>query len=629
MPFRTLRAAPLKLLALFAVLSAIPLAALGWLGYRVVQQDRALDAQRLRDRLDSAASLVTRELDRGLATWEDLLPLAARGQAIALPADAAFLLFAGNGAVQLQGTPLSYYPSVAHVAPTAPVLFAGAEAREFRDGNLTAAILAYRELSASRDDSVRAEALLRLARGVRKQGRTDAALAAYASLARLGATSVAGSPAELVARRERTVLLSAAGRMDAAEQERARLASILAAARYRIDRVTFEYFSEALPAPAPVTAMTLAVDALWRDWHEQPAGRAAWTGGSDAFVSVWRNTPNGTAAIVASLPALTSSIRDPLNNFHVAARLDDSTGRTLWGGVPSGPRITRTARETGLPWSLQIAAIDSAPLHQAAISRRNLFVAGFVLMMLVVSSAGYFVFRAVNRELQVARLQSDFVAAVSHEFRTPLTAMCHLTEMLEQGDASPARLPDYYSALGKESRRLHAMVEKLLDFGRMDSGRRTYDFSEMNAVELVEHVAEEYADRSPALASRIEKSLPAADGAMVTGDREALMLAVRNLLDNAIKYSPEDAPVRLSVCRLDRTVAVSVHDCGAGISRDERRAIFRKFTRGRAARALNVKGTGIGLTMADQIVKAHSGWLEVDSEPGRGTTFTIRLPMAS
>ena len=92
-------------------------------------------------------------------------------------------------------------------------------------------------------------------------------------------------------------------------------------------------------------------------------------------------------------------------------------------------------------------------------------------MLLVIAAAAYFVFRAVHRELGVARLQSDFVAAVSHEFRTPLTAMCHLTEMLDEGSTEPDRLPHYYRALRRESHRLHAMVENLLDFGRIDAGR--------------------------------------------------------------------------------------------------------------------------------------------------------------
>lgn len=630
MVFRRVRAAPLKLLALFLTLSAVPLSTLAWLGYRVLEQNRALEAQQLRERLDNAGSVVTRELDRGLAMWEELLPVAARGQDIALPAGVVFLLIGPDGVTRLQGAQLPYYPRIRYAEGSTRAVFADAEIHEFRESDLTAAIAAYRDLTSSDDEAVRAEALMRLARALRKGQRTDDALAAYARLARLGAVPVAGAPAELVARRESAVLLAAIGRKNVADRELALLASALTDGRYRIDRPTFEYFSEALPKRPPVPPMAAAVEAFWTPWQEQPAGRIAWSRDSDAFVSVWRNTPNGTAAIVAGVGVLTTSIGESLKSFRVTARFQDSSGRVVWGEPLSAPPITRTTHEAGLPWLLQIAPVDSAALQQAAASRSNLFAAGFVLMLLVVSSASYFVFRAVNRELQVARLQSDFVAAVSHEFRTPLTAMCHLTDILERGDASQGRLADYYRAIGTESRRLHAMVENLLDFGRMDSGRRTYEFCDMNAVDLVERVAQEYGDRSPASTSRIEKVLPACeDHAIVAADREALMLAVRNLLDNALKYSPADAPVRLSVLRHDGRIDISVQDRGAGISSDERRAIFRKFTRGRAARTLNVKGTGIGLTMVDQIVKAHGGRLELDSEPGRGSTFTIRLPVAS
>ena len=247
-------------------------------------------------------------------------------------------------------------------------------------------------------------------------------------------------------------------------------------------------------------------------------------------------------------------------------------------------------------------------------------------MSLVVFAASYVAFRAVTRELAVARLQSDFVAAVSHEFRTPLTAMCHLTEMLEQGDTKPERLSDYYRALGKESRRLRTMVENLLDFGRLDSGRCAYDFCETDAADLVDQVAQEFTDRSAAAGDRIERAPSPAGAVLIRADREALTLALRNLVDNALKYSPDSSSIRVAVAATNGTVAVSVEDHGPGVSADERRAIFRKFTRGAAARSLNVKGTGIGLTMANQIVKAHGGRLELDSELGRGSIFTMVLP---
>ncbi len=479
---------------------------------------------------------------------------------------------------------------------------------------------------------------MRLARGLRKEQRVREALAAYEEMATLGDAVVAGSPAELVARHERAVLSDSMHDAAAAASERALLARALVEGRFRIDRPTFDFFFRFASSPevppanaigAPFRAAR-AVEALWPVWQEQTAGRAAWTGDGVVFATAWRRTPGGTASITAPLDALTPAVLAAMGNLHVGVALDDRAGRRAWGGVADGVSVTKSANETGLPWTLHVANADPATASVVMTSRRNLFAGGFALVALVIASAGYVVFRAVNRELRVARLQSDFVAAVSHEFRTPLTAMCHLTEMLEEGGASPGRLPEYYRALGKESRRLQAMVENLLDFGRMDSGRRTYEFSETDAGDLVHRVVSEFADRSPSAARRLATAAPPDrphERLPIRADREALALALRNLVDNAIKYSPESSPVRVAVASRNGSVAVSVEDQGLGISPEERREVFRRFARGAASRSLNVKGTGIGLTMADQIVKAHGGRLELVSEPGRGSTFTIVLPV--
>lgn len=625
---RRAHVAPLKLLTLFVLLSGIPLAALGWLGWRVLQQDRALESQRVRERLDSAAGLVARELDRTLSAWETLLPAASEGQPVALPVGGIFLLIAEDGVAGQQGIRLPYYPRVAPSITADASLFATAEQHEFREQNLTAAIAAYRALSVVPDPATRGGALLRLARCLRKQGRAGDALSTYADLAALPAVFVAGSPAELVARRERIALFDATGDAGAAARERRLLESALNDGRFQIDRVTFDHFygggGTAPPAAASTVSLAQAIESVWPAWHEHSAGRLGWTNDRDAFVTTWRKTPHGIATITAPLDALTASVGDTLLGLQVSAQLADPAGKPVWG-TAAGTGIIKTARETGLPWSLHVTSPDPPAVFD---SRRNLLMAGFALMSLVVLAASYVAFRAVTRELAVARLQSDFVAAVSHEFRTPLTAMCHLTEMLEHGDAAPERRAQYYQALGKESRRLRTMVESLLDFGRMDSGERSYDFAATDAVQLVDQVVQEFASRSTIAARRIDTSSMAAGSAVcVRADREALALALRNLLDNAMKYSPEAAPVRLAVTTANGMVAVSVEDHGPGVSAEERRAIFRKFTRGTAARRLNVKGTGIGLTMAHQIVKAHGGRLELDSEAGRGSIFTMILPV--
>ncbi|MDQ6708165.1 MAG: HAMP domain-containing histidine kinase [Acidobacteriota bacterium] len=627
MNIRTHLAAPLKLLALFVLLAGIPLAALGWLGWQLLEQDHALENQRERERLESAASMLAHELERRLSAWDDLLLETARGSA-SLPANSVLLVFDSSGVLQQQGTLLPFYPQVAPLPDASAALFSDAEALEFRENALTKAAASYCKLALSGDPRLRGAALMRLARCLRKQQQWQEAVKVYGELAAMGGTPVAGSPAELLARRERIALFPLMGEKEAASREAASLASALAEGKYRIDRATFDFYAASLKLKK-TSASTLAdaIENFWPSWQHQPLGKISWTGEGASFVAVWRPMSARTAAIVANVNTVTAPVVPMLRNLHVRLALEDSSRRSAWGTLPNGSApVTKTFRETGLPWTLHVAASDPSVSSAVSTSRRRLMFAGFGLMLLVIATAGYFVLRAVNRELSVARLQSDFVSAVSHEFRTPLTAMCHLTEMLEGGETPKERLPLYYSTLGKETRRLHRMVESLLDFGRMESGRREYRMEDANAAEVVREVFDEFCGQSSIGAHRLE--LRGAPGALpICADREALALALRNLLDNAVKYSPEGSTVSVSVESRNGLIGISVQDQGEGIPKDEQREVFRKFNRGSSARKLNVKGTGIGLTMADEIVKAHGGRLELSSEPACGSRFTILLPV--
>jgi len=171
------------------------------------------------------------------------------------------------------------------------------------------------------------------------------------------------------------------------------------------------------------------------------------------------------------------------------------------------------------------------------------------------------------------------------------------------------------------------MVESLLDFARMESGRQVYHTEVWEPAELVRDIVEEFREQAFAGASRVELA-GLAQGYQVRVDREAFTRAIWNLIDNAVKYSPATSPVRVSVLARDRHVAIAVEDQGAGIPEREHREILRKFVRGSAAQAMHVKGTGIGLAMVHHIVKAHGGRLEVESGTGRGSRFTILLPAA-
>jgi two-component system phosphate regulon sensor histidine kinase PhoR len=239
--------------------------------------------------------------------------------------------------------------------------------------------------------------------------------------------------------------------------------------------------------------------------------------------------------------------------------------------------------------------------------------------------ASFLIFRAVSREYAVARLQSDFVAAVSHEFRTPLTALRQFTDMLrEHGDLTDDRRRICYDAQSRATDRLTRLVESLLDFGRMEAGARPYVFGRRNCRELVDRVVADFRGEAQAAGYQIEFS--GNGSAWIEADGEALSRAIWNLLDNAVKYSPDHRTVEVGLSRGEATVSISVRDRGIGVPAHERTAIFAKFQRGDEARTRGIKGTGIGLAMVEHIVKAHRGRVELESEPGKGSTFTIVLP---
>ena len=625
---------PGKLLGLFFLVVAVPFTALAFLGWYVIKQDAALEDRRIRERLDSAAGLACSELDRRLSTWEESLRSFAEGGSTNLPPGAACVAFDTAGAPRRQNGRLVFLPSLPAQEESFAGLFAAGEAYEYREEDYDRAEAVYRGLALRKDDRIRAAALMRLARCLRKQQRLQDALTVYEELATFGGTAVAGSPAELIARHERIALLKTIGDEHGSLRESALLAAALWEGKYPIDAATFDFYRESLPTPHSATDKALAsaeaVKVLWERHQEVPgegSGRMSLSSHGVLFVGLWRSTPGGTACLVAPADACLVSAETTTASLHVSVELEDPNVRhdSVKSDPDSKTSVLKYPQETGLPWVVRVA--DANPGQEAGIStgRRNLVIGGLGLVFLVIVGAGYFVFRAVNRELGLARLQSDFVSAVSHEFRTPLTAMCHLTELLEEGDTPGDRLRLYYQSLGKESRRLRRMVESLLDFARMEAGRQVYRMEDVDLAVLVKEVVEEFREQSSAEGRRIAFEPPAGEH-LARADREAIGRAVWNLLDNAVKYSPASSTVHVTLTAEGSEIAIAVEDQGPGISREEQRTIFRKFTRGAASRESNVKGTGIGLAMVDHIVKGHSGRVRLESEPGRGSVFTILIP---
>jgi signal transduction histidine kinase len=228
----------------------------------------------------------------------------------------------------------------------------------------------------------------------------------------------------------------------------------------------------------------------------------------------------------------------------VQAALVDADGQVLIGSLRKNvPQAVRAAAATGLPWTLQVTSTDAGADQAGFAGRRRLLLSGFAVLALVVLAGSYFILRSISREIAVAGLQSEFVATVSHEFRTPLTSLRQLSEMLSKGRVPTEELRQQsYDILAHESERLQRLVESLLDFGRMEARAVRYQFQDVDPSALVGDVVTEFREKAAALGHQVEL---ARDGAypLIRADREALALALWNLLDNAVKYSPDQRTI--------------------------------------------------------------------------------------
>ncbi len=250
-----------------------------------------------------------------------------------------------------------------------------------------------------------------------------------------------------------------------------------------------------------------------------------------------------------------------------------------------------------------------------------------VSLVLVLVTGGVLVLVFVRREANLSELQSDFVSKVSHELRTPLTAIRLFVETMQLSRNDPATMDQCLDALGEETERLTGRIERLLDWGRMEAGRKQFDLHEESVSVLVAEAAMAFsphcAGRHLLFETELAENLP-----MVYADRGAMVDAIVNLLSNALKYGGKPPHVRLSARMTPKRVAIEVRDNGGGIPRSEHQRIFDKFYRidDRLSRAR--EGSGLGLAIVKHIVRAHHGRIVLESEKGQGSTFRILLPAA-
>jgi two-component system, OmpR family, phosphate regulon sensor histidine kinase PhoR len=260
-------------------------------------------------------------------------------------------------------------------------------------------------------------------------------------------------------------------------------------------------------------------------------------------------------------------------------------------------------------------------------ARLNVLVGILTVSFVALSATGVIlVLVFVRREANLSELQADFVSKVSHELRTPLTAIRLFAETMERAKEDPATVTKCLGLLTTETERLTKRIERLLDWGRMEAGRKLYDLREETIASILEEAVQAFPvprlESGVELTTRIEPGLPT-----VYADRHAMVDAIVNLLGNAHKYGGNPPKIELTAERLPSgQVAIKVTDNGAGIPRAELRRIFDKFYRIDDRLSRRAEGSGLGLAIVKHVVRAHRAKVTVDSSSGHGSTFTIVMP---
>ena len=252
-----------------------------------------------------------------------------------------------------------------------------------------------------------------------------------------------------------------------------------------------------------------------------------------------------------------------------------------------------------------------------------------LLLALVVAGGLVLAYRSANRELKLSEMKATFVSNVSHELRTPLASIRVFGEFLRLGRVrGSTKVSEYGEYIETESRRLTQLINNILDFSKIESEVKTYDFEPADVEAIVADTLRTFDVRLRHTGFEIELDSPEEPLPLAAVDRDAVRQAISNLLDNAVKYSGDSRRIGVTLGTRDDFVTIAVRDYGIGISQEEQKKIFERFHRVSTGLVHDVKGSGLGLSIVSHVVNAHGGKVRVKSEPGKGSIFTLFLPVA-
>jgi signal transduction histidine kinase len=362
--------------------------------------------------------------------------------------------------------------------------------------------------------------------------------------------------------------------------------------------------------------------------------------GTDCFLGLQSLHESGTRAKIVGIqfhaPTLMSSIQKICEEAKVSEDtwVDLVKDETTQKGEVPRPKVVLSTPLGSLAdlfpgYVVAIVSSGEDPIKVVASKSLVIYYVLIFSIITIIILGVVLIFRDISREEKLSRMKSEFISNVSHEIKTPIAAVRTLAENLNEGWVTDDnKLRDYFRLIARESERLSHLVENILDFSRLDAERKTYRMELVSLGDVISKTVNRFRllidGQGVALTEQVPSDLPEAKV-----DAEALEQALLNLLDNAVKYSGEDKYVEVSAGIQGQIVLIKVTDHGSGISKGDLKRIFEKFYRVESRGGKKVPGSGIGLTLVKEIVEAHGGRVEVESKEGKGSTFTIAIPIAT
>ena len=300
------------------------------------------------------------------------------------------------------------------------------------------------------------------------------------------------------------------------------------------------------------------------------------------------------------------------------------------GAEPSRPSLiaSLSAGTTLSGWRLTLHVDDRLLFAAAADKRIAAYLWTGVLVIVVIVIVAGLIAGAMRRQMRLTRLKNDLVATVSHELKTPLASMRLLVDTLLDDECFDERkVHEYLQLIAKENARLSHLIDNFLTFSRMQRNKRAFNMAQAEAAEIAKTAVEAVGEKFNAAQCRLDVEL-ASGLPRIVADADALVTVILNLLDNAYKYTEDDKRIKLRTYANGASVCFEAQDNGCGLSRRAAKRVFERFYQVNDRLSRTVGGCGLGLSIVQFIVDAHGGSISVNSEPGRGSTFTVKIPVA-